>query len=359
MLGTNVNARIDAMVAGLAANGIVANASQVSAVKTYIDARRTYIISQLNTAYPGTTFALSGSSTLSDADGILTLTGTAPPGVKTFRINGVEYTPAWTSETAWSLPLTLYSANNVLTVEGLSRTGAVVGTFPVTITVTGPPPVPPVTVNEWMADNVSSNTDPVDVKHDDWFELYNAGATAVNLGGFYLTDTTGNKTQFAIPAGTVIPAGGYLLVWADNEPEQNATANGQLHVNFKLAAGGESIGLYTPDGTQVDLVTFGNQTPDVSEGRYPDSSADIFPLASTPGKRNALQPQFTGVVAAAPGTLSLTFSTEPTHTYQVESSNDLLTWTASGAPAVAAGTSLTVNLPSVSGRAFWRARLVP
>ena len=69
MVTATVNARIDAMVAGLAANGITANAGQVSTVKTYISARRDYIITQLNAAYPGTTFALSGSSIRGDQDG--------------------------------------------------------------------------------------------------------------------------------------------------------------------------------------------------------------------------------------------------------------------------------------------------
>jgi hypothetical protein len=363
MVPATVNAQIDRMVTGLAANGITANAVQVSTVKTYISDRRNYILTQLNAAYPGTTFALSGSSDISDisdADGVLTLAGTAPPGVKTFLINGVEYTPVWTSQTAWSLPLTLYSANNALTVQGLSRTGAVVGSFNVNITVTGPPPLPPVTINEWMADNSSAGgfPDPADGNYDDWFELHNAGASPVNLGGFYLTDTTANVNQFQIPSGTTIPGGGWLLVWADNEPEQNGVTPGQLHTSFALRAAGEQLALYTPDGTLVDLVTFGQQLPNQPEGRYPDSAPGIVLAAPTPGKRNALPPDIIAVVDTGAGASTVTFSTEPTHIYQLESSADLDTWSNWGAPLTAAAATTDANLPRTDSRRYWRAKIV-
>ncbi len=355
MLGTNVNPRIDAMVAGLAANGITSNAAQVSTVKTYVDARRTYILSQLNATYGSTVFTLSGSNTLTDADGLITLTGNAPPGVKTFLINGVTYTPTWTSETGWSLPLTLYAATNNLTVQGLSLNGSVVGSFTVNITVTGPPPVPAVRINEWMADNTISSgiADPADGKFDDWFELHNYGATAINLSGFFLTDSDLLKTQFTIPANTIIPAGGYLLIWADND-----TLQAGLHTNFKLSSGGEMIGLYTPDGTQVDLVSFGPQTASQSQSRYPDSGTDIVNSVNTPGKRNALPPDILAVTDVGSGTSQVNFSTEPTHSYQLQSTTDLATWSNWSAPITATGTTTTVNLPRNESRRFWRAQIV-
>lgn len=361
MVTATVNAHIDRMVAGLTANSITANAGQVSTVKTYITDRRNYIITQLNAAHPGTTFAPATSGPLNDADGILTLTGVAPPGVKTFLINGVEYTPNWTSQTAWNLPLTLYSASNVLTVQGLGLRGNVVGTFNITINVTGPPPLPPVTINEWMADNTSDSgfADPADGQFEDWFELHNSGTTPVNLGGFYLTDTTTNVNQFQIPAGTTIPAGGWLLIWADNEPLQNGVTPNQLHTDFRLGAGGEQLALYTPDGIVVDLITFGSQSASQSEGRYPDSSSSIISPAPTPGRRNARTPSFLSVTDAGPSGIRVVLATEPTHSYQYEVSTDLLTWSAIGAAFLANASSVESALPPVGQRRFWRARLVP
>jgi hypothetical protein len=361
MLPATINARIDLMTAGLAANGITANASQVSAVKTYISQRRNYINTQAAAVYGATTFALSGSSTLTDDDGLLTLTGTAPANVKTILINGVNYTPLWASETAWSLPLTLYSATNALTVNGLSYAGAPVGSFPVTITVTGPPQLPALKINEWMADNTNGSgfQDPADGQSDDWFELHNSGTAPVHLGGFHLTDTTAFVNQFQIPAGTTIPAGGWLLVWADNEPLQNGITPGQLHTNFRLSSGGEQIALYTPDGTQVDLVTFGMQAANQTEGRYPDSAAAIAAPAPTPGRRNALTPSFLSFTYLGPAGIRNVLATEPTHSYQYETSIDLLTWSPAGAPFEATGSSVESTLPPSGPNRFWRARLLP
>jgi hypothetical protein len=106
----------------------------------------------------------------------------------------------------------------------------------------------------------------------------------VDLSGFFLTDNLYNKNQFTIPANTIIPSVGYILVWADKEPGQNSPESQVIHVNFALAAGGDSIGLFTPAGIEVDSVTFGIQTADVSQGRFPDGS-ETFEFMNAPSPR--------------------------------------------------------------------------
>ena len=129
-----------------------------------------------------------------------------------------------------------------------------------------------VRINEFMAGNTNAVSDPADGRFDDWFELHNGGAVAADLSSYRLTDNLTNTTQFVIPPGYVIPPGGFLLVWADKEPKQNAPENADLHVNFKLAVEGGQIGLYSPDGQLIDGITYGQQTNDVSAGRYPDGA---------------------------------------------------------------------------------------
>src|SRR6185503_19321647 len=80
-----------------------------------------------------------------------------------------------------------------------------------------------------------------------------------------------------------------LLVWADEETEQNAATTLDLHAAFKLSQGGEAIGLFAPDGRLVDAVTFGSQTNDVSQGRWPDGAATYYFMpVSTPRGPNVL-----------------------------------------------------------------------
>jgi hypothetical protein len=79
------------------------------------------------------------------------------------------------------------------------------------------------------------------------------------------------------------------MVWADSETGQNSPFRPDLHVNFSLARSGEAIGLFTPDGIQIDAVTFGAQITDVSRGRFPDASSSIYFLTNyTPGAANFL-----------------------------------------------------------------------
>ncbi|HMJ88490.1 MAG TPA: lamin tail domain-containing protein, partial [Candidatus Acidoferrum sp.] len=149
-------------------------------------------------------------------------------------------------------------------------------------------------INEWMAQNSSTVGDPADNGgFEDWFEIYNPNTNAVNLAGYFLTDALTNKVLFPITTNMahVIPPHGRLLVWADNESFQNVV-NGvmstDLHVDFALSVNGEAIGLFAADGTQVDAVTFGRQTNDVSQGRYPDGAPTIafMPGSASPRAAN-------------------------------------------------------------------------
>ncbi len=152
--------------------------------------------------------------------------------------------------------------------------------------------VPPVFINEWMASNVAAVQDPSDHNYDDWFELYNAGPEAVDLGGYYLSDDALGQTKYAIPDNGryVIPAGGFLLVWADNDENQNGGNVADLHVNFKLAADAGIIQLTAPDGTNLlDYIAYGQQLTDVSEGAYSDGARAYYVMDHpTPTARNTV-----------------------------------------------------------------------
>src|SRR5207247_11023322 len=96
-------------------------------------------------------------------------------------------------------------------------------------------------INEWMASNTNFLADPSDGKFDDWFEIYNPGTKPVDLGGYWLTDNLSNPQGFQVPAtgDYIIPPRGFLLVWADNETNENNESTIDLHVNFQLSKAGE------------------------------------------------------------------------------------------------------------------------
>ncbi len=126
-------------------------------------------------------------------------------------------------------------------------------------------------INEFLASNDSTLADEHG-EFDDWIEIFNRGTEPVDIGGLYITDDLTNPTAWQIPTtapdSTTIPPGGFLLLWADKQSEQ-----GVRHVEIKLGSKGEQIGLFAADGkTPIDTLTFGAQTTDVSQGRYPDGS---------------------------------------------------------------------------------------
>jgi hypothetical protein len=226
-------------------------------------------------------------------------------------------------------------------------------------------------INEWMAANTRASgfPDPADGNYDDWFELYNPSASAVDLGGYFLTDNLTNKFQFQIPNNShyTIPAGGYLLVWADGTPSQNSTNHPDLHASFNLRAAGEAIGLFAADGTQIDAITFTNQLDNASMGRRPDGSASIITLP-TPSPRASNgggppeSPQLTGVTFTGGNHVQIAFSSIAGRSYQVEFKDDLSAplWLPLGGPHLANASSLIVADASLSGpQRFYRVALLP
>lgn len=129
-----------------------------------------------------------------------------------------------------------------------------------------------VVINEFMASNGATVTDESG-EYEDWIELYNTTSAAISLAGCYLTDNAGNPTKWNFP-DVSIAAGGYLIVWADED-------DGDLHAAFKLSASGESIVLLNADQTVIDTATFGAQTTDVSMARYPNGTGDLVAMAPT------------------------------------------------------------------------------
>ena len=121
----------------------------------------------------------------------------------------------------------------------------------------------------------------------DMIELHNQGASALNLAGMSISDRQDTPGEFTFPPGTTIPAGDFLILYAD---DPDGTTG--IHLGFSLDASGESLYLFdSPDRGQglIDSVTFGPQVPGLSIGRTP--RGDQWTLNTpTPGTTNLIHP---------------------------------------------------------------------
>lgn len=133
----------------------------------------------------------------------------------------------------------------------------------------GPPaPTSPVVVNEVVADGPMG----------DWVELFNPSASPADVGGFFLTDDPAGKPMaYALPAGSVVPAAGYLVV------NVSAAATG-----FGLGSD-EALAFVSPEGAVVDQADWaeGEAPAGSSYGRLPDGTGPFATLPMpTPGAPN-------------------------------------------------------------------------
>ena len=214
--------------------------------------------------------------------------------------------------------------NGVLTVTVATGTGYTVSATAGSASATirdddANPAASAVVINELMASNSNTNVDPQG-DADDWIELMNTSSAAIDLSGMYLSDDRANAKKWQFPAGTTIAAGGYLLVWADNDTDDTPG----LHANFKLSAKGESVVLSDTDAngnTLTDAVDFPALATDSSYGRVPDGTGPFQIISSaSPGAALPTLPTVT-ITSDGPategGSASFTVAVAPASTSEL------------------------------------------
>jgi len=152
---------------------------------------------------------------------------------------------------------------------------------------------PRIYINEFLASNVSIDADIVDFDdYSDWIELYNDEEIEIDIVGYFITDDLDDPYRWQFTETTIIPAKGFLRVWADGYdrnpgehptrpyPDQNGNPiyfeTQYHHLNFSLSRAGEAIGLFGADSVLIDSVIYSLQYRDVSMGRKPDGSPDWY-----------------------------------------------------------------------------------
>jgi hypothetical protein len=103
----------------------------------------------------------------------------------------------------------------------------------------------------------------------DWVELHNAGDRAFDLAGYVFRDNDGTR-GYVLPAGSVIPAGGYLVL-------------SDAQFGFGLGAADQAR-CSRPTGSPVDQHEWAAHAA-TTYGRCPTGAAPSAPPASPPAAR--------------------------------------------------------------------------
>ncbi len=109
----------------------------------------------------------------------------------------------------------------------------------------------------------------------DWVELYNATPSDIDISGYFIYDGGSSDNKSVFPAGTVVPANGFLTWDCDD-----------VQTNFKLSSGGEDVYLENDLEEAIDSVTFPAMNDGESYARIPDGGDWAITTTPTPGSTN-------------------------------------------------------------------------
>ncbi|NQV34627.1 MAG: lamin tail domain-containing protein [Phycisphaeraceae bacterium] len=105
-----------------------------------------------------------------------------------------------------------------------------------------------VVISEFMAANDKVQDDQGDTS--DWIELHNTSNQAVDLSGWYLTDSLSDLMMWAVPDGMSLAGNAYLAVYASGKDRSDPTR--PLHTSFQLSRSPGTVALVGPDGVTIE-----------------------------------------------------------------------------------------------------------
>lgn len=131
-------------------------------------------------------------------------------------------------------------------------------------------PLAQLQINEYSCSNSNG---PIDAfgENEDWAELYNSGATPIDLGGYYLSDKASDLSKWEIPPGVSIPSNGFAKILFSGRGE---ISGDEIHAGFKLTqTKNEWIILTSGGGSVIDSLQIVHLTQkNHSYGRMTDGS---------------------------------------------------------------------------------------
>ncbi len=138
-----------------------------------------------------------------------------------------------------------------------------------------------VVISEFLANNNKVLAD-ADGEFTDWIELHNTGNSAINLGGWHLTDSKNNLLKWTFP-NTNLNASAYLVIFASGK--NRASSGAPLHTSFKLDASSGYLALVQPGGAIIaSEFAYPRQIVDVSYGTF--NGTNYYYTSPTPNAAN-------------------------------------------------------------------------
>lgn len=130
-------------------------------------------------------------------------------------------------------------------------------------------------INEVMASNTGEVMSPA-FNFDSWIEVYNPGATDINLGGMFLSIDASNPYQWQMPSNMgSVPAKGFKVIWLGSNEIKNNQAP------FKLDCDGGTIILSDKNGEVITKQNFPEAMSRTAYARKTDGG-DEWGWTSTP-----------------------------------------------------------------------------
>ncbi|MEO8086032.1 MAG: CotH kinase family protein, partial [Bacteroidota bacterium] len=177
----------------------------------------------------------------------------------------------------------------------------------------------------------------------DWLELWNYGASSLDISAWYLKDENDNH-KYTFPAGTVLAANGRLVLATEATKFQAlfpSVTNFQS-IDFGFENGGEIIRLYKYDGTIFKSLIYDNAVPWPTT---PDGQGYTLELLSATGNLDDGANWFAGCAGGSPGVA-----------YNAGACCSVTaTITAGGSTTFCNGSSVTLNAASGAGYTYqWK-----
>lgn len=135
-------------------------------------------------------------------------------------------------------------------------------------------------INEVMTSNRTALVNQ-DSMTPDWIELHNPGGQACSLKGFALTDDLNKPTQYVFP-DISIPAGGYLVVYADKSSSKDSP---DIYTGFSLSKDGDTIWLVDAAEQLIQKLEIPALGEDISYARAENGSYG-YCISPTPAAGN-------------------------------------------------------------------------